>query len=320
MKGDLLNIENFNEITLQDFELYSTYIKNSSYFTGLWASNFTYIWCLSKKTNLKVYYKFFDEMLVTFIRTKSEFMYIWCLPFGKGNADHVVKVLLKSLEFCKNWNEENQHAKKPFIYLLNEPQRSFLSTSRFFGKRLKITNHKSREIIWDIPKIVERKGKNFSEIRYLLNRLRKNYPTLAFREFTPSDFNEVFLLKKRWNQDSGRKYKQITDDHTFNLVFNHYQSLKEMIFVATIDEKIVGFVTGAILPNGISWGCIAKGDQEVKGIYEYLYTEFARVIAEQNPEVTLLHTGSDGNHEGLRNFKDKFRPAFRLNLYSLRLR
>ncbi|WP_077211713.1 phosphatidylglycerol lysyltransferase domain-containing protein [Bacillus dakarensis] len=310
----------FRKITLRDYEIYSDYTEVTSYFTGLWASNFTYIWSLSRKKNINVFYKIIDGMLVTFIRTKRNYMFLWCLPIGQGNADHVVKVLMKSLELCRDWNTQYNVTKKPIVYLLNELQLNFLKTSSYFDSFFILTGQKSKEIIWDISKVVERKGKEFQAVRYWLNRIEREYPSLQFRRFTPSDLKQVLFLKKRWNEASGKRYSRITDNHTFTQIFRHYQSLHELIFVATIDDRVVGVVTGEILPNKLAWGCIAKGLPEIKGIYEFLYTEFARNIQELNPEINLLLTGSDNNHEGLRTFKEKFNPVLKLKLYSLKLR
>ena len=270
--------------------------------------------------NVKVFWKIIDDMLTPFILTRKRFMYVWCLPFGKGDADHVLKVIRKSLLLCKEWNDFHQHEKDAFINLLNERQIQFLSKSTLFKNIFTFKTLQSKEILWSIPKVIQLKGKEFNEIRANKNHLHRNHPSISFREYTPSDNRDVRELKEIWNDTAGQKYKNITDQNLFHVILQHYQALHEMIYVATIEDKVVGIVTGSILPNGLSWGCIAKAHPSYKGLSEFIYTEFAKAINEIDPNVTLLHVGSDNNHEGLRRFKEKFRPVEVLELYALKMR
>lgn len=306
------------EIKLSDYEIYSYFIQRSSYFTGLWASNFTYIWSVSRRKNVKIYWKITDDMLATFVLTKKGYLYMWCLPFGEGDANKVTHVLLKCLTLCREWNRHHSMREKPIVNLLNEPQLHFLSNSKLFRRTFRVKSYESKEMIWSIPKVILLKGKEFADIRNSINRIKNNHPYIQIREYEPSDYKRLLELKTHWNRTSGSKYNRITDDHIFKQVLHHYKSLHETILIATIGQRIVGFVSGAVLPNGIAWGCMAKALPEYRGIYEYLYTEFAKYLHEKNPEIILLHTGSDNNHEGLRRFKNKFRPIFTLNLYSIK--
>ena len=315
-----LKEHSFKEIRIEDYDLFSKFIQQSSYFTGLWASNFTYIWSLSQLKNIKVFWKIIDHMLVPFIMTKKLYMYVWCLPFGKGNENHVIKVTKKTLLLCKQWNTIYQQKKSATVNLVNERQFQFLASSPLFKENFFYKKYDSKEIIWSVPKLVQLKGKEFSEIRSLRNKLKREHPTILFREYQPTDYKSVKKLKQIWNKTSGQKYKVITDHNLFHQVIHYYQALQEKIYVATVDGKIVGIVTGAILPNGISWGCIAKTLPGYKGLSEYLYTEFAKSMYSINPRLTMLHVGSDNNQEGLRRFKEKFRPIEHLELYALKLR
>ncbi|PMC38597.1 hypothetical protein CJ195_09060 [Bacillus sp. UMB0899] len=318
----MYKIKNFglSELMLEDLHLFNKYIKASTYFTGLWASNFPYIWSISRLKNINVYWKIIDSMLVTFIMTKKGFMYVWCLPFGKGNADYVISVTKKGLELCNDWNALHNYKKSAYVNLLNEKQIQFLASSNSFRKTFLYKKFDSKEIIWSVDKITQLKGKEYREIRAIRNKLHRDYPSITFREYSPSDYKGVLALKELWNKTSGQKYERITDRNLFHQILHHYQELNEMIYVATIEEEIVGFVTGSILPNGLSWGCLAKAHPNYKGVSIYLYTEFAKVIRSKDPNVSLIHVGSDNNEKGLRYFKEKFRPVEKLSQYALKLR
>jgi uncharacterized protein len=320
LDSNWLQRHGLQEISKDHYHLFSKYIKSTTYFTGLWASNFTYIWSLSQLKNVTVYWKVIDDMLTPFILTKKKFMYIWCLPFGNGDAEDVLRVTRRCLLLCKEWNDLFHHQKRAFVNLMNERQLQFISKSVLFRRSFSFKKYRSKEILWSIPKVTQLKGKEFNDIRSLRNKLRRNNPSLTFRKYTSADYEALVELKEMWNKTSGKKYKKITDTNLFYQVLHHYQDLRELVFVATIEEKVVGFVTGSILPNGLSWGCIAKAHPAYKGLSEFLYTEFAKEIYHKDPEVVLLHVGSDNNQEGLRRFKEKFRPVEILDLYALRLR
>ena len=320
MNKEWLDTHQLQEIRLIDYEVYSKYMKITPYFTGLWASNFTYIWSLSQLKSINVYWKIIDDMLVTFVLTRKNFMFVWCLPFGKCTPKHILRVVKESLALCRQWNSNHFHKRQPFIHLLNRRQVQFLSKSRFFRKIFITKKLKATEYLWDIPKIIELKGKDFREIRGNRNRILRAHPSIQIRAYVPEDYEEVMHVKNVWNKTAGQKYKSITDANLFQQVLQHYKALHEWIYVVTINEKIVAVVTGAILPNGLSWGCAAKALPGYKGLYEYLYTEFISIIHKIQPEIEILHVGSDNNHEGLRKFKEKFRPLEKLSLYSMKLR
>ena len=75
----------FHEIKLADINIYSEFIKATEYPANLWSSNFAYIWASSQSSLRRILWKVVDEMLVTFGLSFKNSLYLFCLPFGKGN-------------------------------------------------------------------------------------------------------------------------------------------------------------------------------------------------------------------------------------------
>lgn len=308
----------FNEIKIEDMNIYSEYIKTTKYPANLWSSNFAYLWASGQSNMRKVLWKIIDDVLVTFAYTRYNTLYLMCLPFGRGNPEEIENVLLKCLKFCCEWN--NNDISKSVVRVVNSMQLEFLRKSSEFGKHFKAIPLMGIEKHFSIQNLIFLEGKQFRHLRQKINKFRKLYRNANIRKYTSNDYNEVIRLGKHWADTSGKKYSRLFDKVYFREIIKHYNELNHLVLVVEIEGKIIGMVSGGELPTGQSWGCLSKFMNEFEGLSEFLMVEFAHEIYKTNPNIEYMNTGSDLGPGGLRFFKDKFRPILNLKRYGLKLR
>lgn len=309
----------FNRIELKDKEIYSRFIETTEYPTDLWSSNFDYLWAVSDPNSELVIWKIVNDMLVTFKLRKSKTLQIAFPPFGPGNADKVAKVLLICMEFCCKWNGENR--KKTRIRVVTKQQLEFLQTSSLFNENFQYKKLKGVDRHVGVNKLVNVRGKEFQDVRQNLNRFFRNYPGAIIRRAKPEDYHALLKLKRNWNLTAGRKYSHIWDDQFFERIIRCYQELNHIVLIVEFEKRLIGTVTGGILPHGQAWGAILKKQEGYAGLSEYLNVEFAREIQKIAPTVELINLGIDlSPGGGLRQYKNKFRPVFNAERYRILLK
>ncbi len=305
------------ELDIKDKDLYSKFIKETNYSANVWSSNFAYLWAHTQITSVKIFKAFINHMLVTFILTKRGRLYLPCLPYGRGNVEDVMNVLLISARFCFKWNLESDYTKMSTIIPINANQLAFLKKSNRYDVYFKEERLTGLERHYSISKLIDLKGKDFNTIRYKINHFNKSYPTAKVRNYEDKDFEEVMKLGSEWIKTAGSKYNRIIDGFYFENIMKNYKELDHLILVIELDGKIIGMISGGILPTGQAWGCLTKFINEYKGITEKLAIEMVKAIHNINPNVEYMNVGSDLGQKGLIFYKERFRPVLNYERYAV---
>jgi uncharacterized protein len=308
----------FNVIELTDIALYSDYIKRTEYTPNLWTSNFPLLWAISQSKIKKILWKIVDDMLVTFGYLKSGFLYLICLPFGKGNPEEVSKVVYKCLSYCNAWNINV--GSNTLVKVVNATQLDFLRQYENFNQYFKVVGWVGLEKHFSIEKLVSLTGKEFESIRRKINKFHRLYPGVVIREYKAKDFDKVIELGNQWTASAGEKYSVIFDNVYFYEIIRNYKALNHLVLVVELENDIIGMVSGGDLPTGQSWWCLSKFINEYTGLSEILIIELAKAINKINPNVEFMNAGEDLGPGGLRVFKERFKPVMDLRRYAIYLR
>jgi hypothetical protein len=308
----------FHKIRLEDLNMYSEFIKTTEYPANLWSSNFAFLWVSSFSSLRKILWKVVDDMLVTFEHSYKNSLYLFCLPFGKGNPEKLSNIVLKCLKYCYDWN--NQENNRTLVRMINHDQLEFLRTSPQFDLLYRLVTLQGIERHLNIAKLVALSGKDFSSIRNKTNKFRKENPQALIRRYQKSDQEHLIKLQKNWASVAGKKYANIFDNIYYREMINHSDELNQIILVVQKDAQIIGMVSGGELPTGQAWGSLLKYEERIPGLSELLSVEFARELNRINPNIKLLNIGSDLGAGGLRDYKLKFRPVLNLKRYQVYLK
>jgi hypothetical protein len=307
----------FNKIRLEDIDLYTDFIQNSKYPTTLWSSNFAYLWSISQSRYNTLLWRKTDNMLVTFVHTKNNRLYLMCLPYGRGTPKKVVHVVYQCMKYCAQWNAPNSYQTK--LRMINDSQRLFLEQEPSFNQLFELSRPCGYERHYGVQNLLNLQGKEFQNVRSQVNKFKKNYPQARVRNYLPSDYNDLMLLNEGWKKTAGQKYKLILDTVYYQEILKHHDQLQQIVLVVEIDSRIVGMISGGVLPNGQSWCCLRKALLEFDGLSEFLIIELVRTIHSINPAVETMNDGGDLT-KGLKFFKEKFRPVLSLNRYRMLLK
>lgn len=308
---------NLQKITLKDKNLYEKYIANTEYDANVWSGNFSYLWAHNYSKALTIYKTIINDFLITFILTNRGRLFLPCLPFGKGNPDEVLSLLIEIGKICSSWNKESNYSHKSLVNPINSPQLAFLKQGKLFNKHFSIKKLSGIERHYSIPKMISLIGKDFSKIRNKINKFNKTYPHCIVRKYKDEDYNEIMNLGKLWEDKSGKKYHRIIDGFYFAPIIKYSKELNHIILIIELNKKIIGMTTAEILPTGNAWGCITKFDNKYIGLSEKLTVEIAREIYRQNPYVKTINVGSDLGSEGLAFYKERFRPVLNYERFAL---
>lgn len=308
----------FHVIQIEDMDMYTSYIRKTRYPANLWSSNFAYMWAISRSDNRKLLWKIVDGLLVTFVHTNKDFLYLYCLPFGDADSEQVIAVTQKCMRYCLEWN--NQEANRPLVRMINADQLDFLAKSPHFNEYFTKKTWQGIERHFDINKLVLLTGKDFSRVRNRLHKFYREHPDAKISQYQDTDYKELIELDKHWKNTSGLKYANIFDGVYYKELVKHSAELDQLTLVIRIDKKIIGMISGGILPTGQSWASVIKFEDNIPGLSETLFVEFAKKIHTVNPKVELMNVGSDLGSEGLRAYKLKFMPVLNLKRYQIYLK
>lgn len=304
----------FKELRLADKELFADYIGRSEYPANRFSSHFAFLYANSRKPNIKILWKIVDDMLVTFAYTQKGQLYLACLPFGAGDAEKVVDVLIKSLQYCYARNNYNIAATK--IDTVNRSQLDFLRASARFDRYFQPKMLEGREVFFGIQNLLTLSGKDLYKIRKKIRQFNREYPQAVIRAFQLSDYEQLLALKTHWNQTSGKKYFSVGDDIPYRTILKNFHDLDHIVMVAEIDGKIAGMASGGPLPQKLSWVYFHKTMLEYKGLAEVMYVEMAKEVNRMNPAIEVMNVGNDSGI-GLSVFKQKFQPVQSLERFAV---
>ncbi|MEH7176299.1 phosphatidylglycerol lysyltransferase domain-containing protein [Neobacillus vireti] len=309
----------FNEIDLNDKLLFEKFVKESEYPATVWSSNFAYLWASSQSGKRKTVWKIIDGMLVPFFyNVYHQYLSLVCLPFGKGDAEHVVKVLYKCMAYCYELNKLTGNQIYSRVRTINEAQLQFLQTSKKFNQRFDPKKLLGIERHFSIQKLIRLAGKEFAYVRRKINKFHRKYPQAIIRKYEgDTDYHKVMEFNKNWANEKG---ESIFDGTYSKEILKYPDELDHTALVVEIDGQIVGMTSGGCLPTGQSWTCLRKGDHKVEGLSELLLYEFVKESFKVNSSIEYMNDGSDLGDQGLIFFKERFRPELNLNRYRVYLK
>ena len=161
--------------------MYAEFIKATEYPANLWSSNFAYLWASSQSRLRKILWKVVDDMLVTFGHSFKNSLYLFCLPFGEGNPEKLMNVVLKCMKYCYDWN--NQENNRTMVRMINHSQLEFLQNCPEFDNLFRLVTFQGIERHLDVKNLVSLTGKDFSTIRNKVNKFHRENPDAVVRRY-----------------------------------------------------------------------------------------------------------------------------------------
>lgn len=234
-------------------------------------------------------------------------------------------------DFLKAVQTLETHGVK-IISQVNEWQAELLKEQGF---EIKYWEDRS-EYLYNTEDMIELKGKKYHAKRNYINGFKYDY---IYREYNGSKEDregiyDLFRLnmENRLENEIEIKMEHLpghpekidyikntseTEITAIDRILTNYEFFNVKADVLLIDGKIVGFVAGEILPNGIGGMYFEKGDISYRGIYPFIDNLFCKTHF-QKDDIRFVNKQEDMGIPGLRQSKESYYPVKMAKLFSVR--
>lgn len=186
------------------------------------------------------------------------------------------------------------------------------------------------DYVYDVSAMIDLGGGDLKSKRQEKNRFARNYVHRAETYDATRHLNACLRLLQTWREHQDAHHATDTNAGTV-ATKRHKESLatelalchaKELglggmvVWVADEkgDERVAGFTFGELLGADQSSIVIEKTDLAVKGLPQFIFSEFCRLHWAHRP---LVNAGDDWGVESLAWTKNSYRPVKRLQKYAL---
>lgn len=132
------------------------------------------------------------------------------------------------------------------------------------------------DYIYTSEKMMTLKGRKLHKKRNLLKQFNERYKAVAY-EMTPDRLEDTKYVLEKWLEISGLS-KEDTDYYACCEAIEHYSDLCICGGIYYVNDDPVGFVIGEELTENTYVLHFAKGLTTYKGVYQYLYNDFANIL------------------------------------------
>ncbi|MGM5484243.1 MAG: DUF2156 domain-containing protein [Nanobdellota archaeon] len=282
MKCKFYSVMEFKEISMEDKELFNSYLKE--YPKELSKLNFTTLFCWQEQRGI-VYAEHKGHLIV---KDKDRYYE----PIGPKPAEMIKEILD------------------------DDPEGYFEKVSEEVADELEGLKIEERrdlfDYVYDAEEMKELKGTKFEEKRQHINKFMKNNPQTCFLDnFTKEDFKS---LQERWYKMMPDEQLIKDEDKSLKIALDNFSELELMGVCVRVNEELVGFAIGERTKEGTFAEHYEKADRNYKGAYQYVLWEFCKHLPE---DVKLLNRGQDIGIPGMRKAKESYHPVKMVKKYSV---
>ncbi len=171
------------------------------------------------------------------------------------------------------------------------------------------------DYIHEIEKLETYRGRRLHKKRNLLKQFFEKYEWKSFH-LEKGHLDEARSILEDWQRDMGMKPEE-TDYCPCRDAMDHYDELNLCGGIFYAEGRAAGFIIGEELTDDVFALHFAKGRREIKGIYQFMFNNFARVMPEQ---YRYFNFEQDLGKESLRQAKASYLPEKMLIKYRITLR
>ncbi len=181
-------------------------------------------------------------------------------------------------------------------------------TGMFDGDSFAVSyNQGDADYVYTVEKMSTYKGRRLHKKRNLLSQFMNTYSPEAL-PLTNDRLEQALFILQDW-QDASETGRGETDYEPCREALEKYEELVLCGGIYYVDGEPAGFILGEELNEETFVLHFAKARTRFKGVYQYMYNNFAKVLPKK---YRFLNLEQDLNRENLRVFKSSYNPAFLL--------
>lgn len=230
-----------------------------------------------------------DGLLVTGDPTKGSYSY----PKGRGDKKSAVEALIDTDGFAR-------------LYSLSEADKDELNA--LFPDRFDITEReRAFDYVYESEKLRLLSGKKLAAKRNHINAFLSD-GSWEVKEITPADRDLLLRFNKRWCKnycgcvDSSLKSEMCATE----CGINNFEALGYRGLMLYKNGVLVAYSLGEPINADTFCVHVEKADQSVRGAYQMINREFARMFCE---DYAYINREDDAGDEGLRRAKLSYYPT-----------
>lgn len=184
----------------------------------------------------------------------------------------------------------------------------------FEGKKVSFTSSDDdSDYIYTVEKLSTYQGQKLHGQKNLLNQFLARYTPEA-RPLTQERMDDAREILEAWQEDVGEE-KTATDYFPCREAFERYDALVLCGGIYYVEGEAAGFVIGEEIRPDMFALHFAKGRRKFKGLYQYMYNHFAKILPKQ---YAFLNFEQDLGKLALRIAKSSYHPDRVLKKYRVR--
>ncbi|HTG01977.1 MAG TPA: phosphatidylglycerol lysyltransferase domain-containing protein [Nitrospirota bacterium] len=172
-----------------------------------------------------------------------------------------------------------------------------------------------RDYVYTVEKMSTYKGRNLHKKRNLLKQFRELYRHDA-KPLTNNFLDEARFILQDWQTTSNMDRTE-TDYTPCLEALDRYEELVLCGGIYYADGEPAGFLLGEEINDETFVLHFAKGRTKFKGVYQFMFNNFAQVLP---PKYKYLNLEQDLDRENLRVFKSSYVPDLMLRKARVRLK
>lgn len=188
------------------------------------------------------------------------------------------------------------------FHFISEKNREFLQET--YGEELLFLDEDraSCDYVIDVGKFLALRGKEYSKIRYYINKVRRQRQ-IRFLPIKPSDLSEVLEIEARWEVEHDTM--DMADEKAQQMALAHYEELGMRGILFRENSRPVGYIIGRLLDDDTFDVHFMKKLPDAGRIDFYMLYILCRML---KGYVDYVNLEDDMGHEGLREKKLLYRP------------
>jgi uncharacterized protein len=281
----------FKILTLEDKDLFDSYIKKCKFLTSEYSFISLFIWRKAFDTRYCIYK---DALIIK--KRSTEFGSFFMQPIGYRDED--LNEIIETLIEYKNINNME--------YLFRNVEAPFLKElERISKERFQIGIEENNfDYIYESENLINLSGRKLSSKRNHITRFVNSY-NYRVEDISTENTQECINAAKEWCMVNNCNGLLNYETESIITMLNNWNLLKFQGIVVYVDDKISAFTIGEIANEEMAIIHVEKAFSEVHGLYPFINKTF---VEKYFKDIKFINREDDMGLEGIRKAKQSYHP------------
>jgi len=266
-------------------------------------SDYTFSQIYTWRNSLHIIWKILDGHLCVFANGSGD-LTLLIPPIGDGGGDLALK---QAFELMNNYNTSQGVPHRSRVEYASDEL-----LARFDRSKLSLAPM-GADYVYDIRRMIDLAGSDLSSKRQAKNRFLRLYQSRVETYDPAKHLDDCIALLQTWRTHQDAQH--LEEPNTSAIKRQKETIATELALRSAGNDSLRGFTFGEYLGKDQSSITIEKTDLEIKGLAQYIFSEFCRRHWADRP---LTNVGDDWGLQSLAWTKMSYRPVKLLQKYTVK--